>query len=159
TLDLVRPGAAGFSRTRVRRLVRKLQQLTGPVTAKSLEDTAFYRFHRLIALNEVGGDPDADGVKVDEFHRRMHARPPGGGGGLTGRSTHDPKRGEDARAGILALSELPDEWAAAVARWRSANARHVQRTGERRAPSPVLEYKLYQGLIGAWPLDRDVESL
>jgi (1->4)-alpha-D-glucan 1-alpha-D-glucosylmutase len=159
TLDLVRPGTTGFSRARVRRLVRKLQQLTGPVTAKSLEDAAFYRFHRLIALNEVGGDPAAHGVTVDEFHRRMCARAAAGGGGLTASSTHDTKRGEDARARILALSELPDEWAAAVAQWRDAAARHVQRADGRRAPSAGLEYKLYQGLIGAWPLDRDLAPL
>jgi (1->4)-alpha-D-glucan 1-alpha-D-glucosylmutase len=159
TLDLVRPGASGFSRARTRRFVRRLQQLTGPVTAKSLEDTAFYRFHRLIALNEVGGDPAADGITVDEFHRVMLARAAAGGGGLTASSTHDTKRGEDARARILALSELPDEWAAAVAQWRAATARHVQHGDVRRAPSGVLEYKLHQGLIGAWPLDRDLTAL
>ena len=159
TLDLVAPGRAGHSRVRTRRFVRKLQQLTGPVMAKALEDTAFYRFHRLIALNEVGGDPAADGVGIDEFHRRMRARVDSGAGGLTATATHDTKRGEDARARILALSELPDEWADAVAQWRAANARHVQRTGARRAPSAALEYKLYQGLIGAWPLDGDVGSL
>ena len=159
TLDLVAPGCSGHSRTRVRRFVRKLQQLTGPVMAKALEDTAFYRFHRLIALNEVGGDPAADAIEIDEFHRRMHERIAAAGGGLTATATHDTKRGEDARARILALSELPDEWARAVAQWRAANARHVQRTGGRRAPSEALEYKLYQALIGAWPLDRDVASL
>ena len=159
TLDLVRPGATGFSRARTRRFVRKLQQLTGPVTAKALEDTAFYRFHRLIALNEVGGNPAARGVAVDEFHRLMQARAAAGGGGLTASSTHDTKRGEDARARILALSELPDEWAAALAQWRAATARHLQPAGAGHAPSAGLEYKLYQGLIGAWPLDRDVTSL
>jgi (1->4)-alpha-D-glucan 1-alpha-D-glucosylmutase len=159
TLDLVAAGRGGHSRVRTRRFVRKLQQLTGPVTAKALEDTAFYRFHRLIALNEVGGDPAADGIGIDEFHRRMRERVVHGAGSLTATATHDTKRGEDARARILALSELPDEWAAAVAQWRAANARHVQRTGGRRSPSAGLEYKLYQGLIGAWPRDRDVGSL
>src|SRR5262249_54846032 len=142
-----------------RRFVRKLQQLTGPVMAKALEDTAFYRFHRLIALNEVGGDPAADGIGIDEFHRRMRERLAGAAGGLTATATHDTKRGEDARARTLALSELPDEWTSAVAAWRAANAHHVQWSGARRAPSPALEYKLYQGLVGAWPLDRDVRSL
>jgi (1->4)-alpha-D-glucan 1-alpha-D-glucosylmutase len=159
TLDLVVPGRTGHSRVRTRRFVRKLQQLTGPVMAKALEDTAFYRFHRLIALNEVGGDPAADGIGIDEFHRRMRARVVSGAGSLTATATHDTKRGEDARARILALSELPEEWADAVAQWRAANARHVQRMGARRAPSAGLEYKLYQGLVGAWPLDRDVQSL
>jgi len=159
TLDLVAPGRTGHSRTRTRRFVRKLQQLTGPAMAKALEDTAFYRFHRLIALNEVGGDPAADGIGIDEFHQRMRERVAGGGRGLTATATHDTKRGEDARARILALSELPEEWASAVAQWRAVNARHVQRSGGRRAPSAALEYKLYQALIGAWPLDRDVASL
>jgi len=159
TLDLVAPGRGGFSRARVRRFVRKLQQLTGPVMAKALEDTAFYRFHRLIALNEVGGDPAATGITVDQFHRRMAERVVATAGGLTATATHDTKRGEDARARILGLSELADEWAAVAAQWRAANARHVQQTGGRRAPSAALEHKLYQGLLGAWPLDRGVESL
>jgi (1->4)-alpha-D-glucan 1-alpha-D-glucosylmutase len=159
TLDLVVPGRGGYSRARAQRFVRKLQQLTGPVMAKALEDTAFYRFHRLIALNEVGGDPAADGLAVDEFHRRMRARVADGAGGLTATATHDTKRGEDARARILSLSELPDEWAAAVAQWRAANARHVQHARGRRAPSAAHEYMLYQALIGAWPLDRDIASL
>jgi (1->4)-alpha-D-glucan 1-alpha-D-glucosylmutase len=153
TLDLVAPGHTGFSRVRARRFVRKLQQLTGPAMAKSLEDTAFYRFHRLIALNEVGGNPAASGLAVDEFHRAMQARVAASPAGLTATATHDTKRGEDARARILALAEIPDEWAAAVAQWRAANARHVQQTEGRRAPSAAHEYMLYQALIGAWPLD------
>src|SRR5262249_884847 len=100
TLDLVVPGRAGHSRVRTRRFVRKLQQLTGPVMAKALEDTAFYRFHRLIALNEVGGDPAAVGIGIDEFHRRMRERVMRGAGSLTATATHDTKRGEDARARI-----------------------------------------------------------
>src|SRR5262249_47001405 len=88
TLDLVAPGRGGHSRVRTRRFVRKLQQLTGPVMAKALEDTAFYRFHRLIALNEVGGDPAADGIGIDEFHRHMRERVVGAGG-LTATATHD----------------------------------------------------------------------
>jgi (1->4)-alpha-D-glucan 1-alpha-D-glucosylmutase len=153
TLDLVAPGQTGFSRTRARRFVRKLQQLTGPAMAKSLEDTAFYRFHRLIALNEVGGNPASSGLAVDEFHRAMQARAATSPVGLTASATHDTKRGEDARARILALAEMPDDWAAAVAQWRAANARLVQQVDGRRAPSAAHEYMLYQALVGAWPLD------
>jgi (1->4)-alpha-D-glucan 1-alpha-D-glucosylmutase len=153
TLDLVAPGQAGFSRVRARRFVRKLQQLTGPVMAKSLEDTAFYRFHRLIALNEVGGNPASYGLAVEEFHRAMQARTASSPLGLTATATHDTKRGEDARARILALAEIPDDWAAAVAEWRVANARHVRAADRRRAPTAAHEYMLYQALIGAWPLD------
>ncbi|HEY4919723.1 MAG TPA: hypothetical protein VII40_06430, partial [Xanthobacteraceae bacterium] len=157
TLDLVAPGRAGHSGARARRFVRKLQQLTGPVMAKSLEDTAFYRFHRLIALNEVGGNPAASALPVDEFHRLMQERLASSPDGLTATATHDTKRGEDARARILALAEIPDDWAAAVAQWRAANARFVRHIGERRAPSAGHEYMLYQALVGAWPLEGDVE--
>jgi len=156
TLDLVAPGRAGYSRVRSHRFVRKLQQLTGPVMAKSLEDTAFYRFHRLIALNEVGGNPAATGLAVDDFHRLMQARAATAPDGLTATATHDTKRGEDARMRILALAELPDEWTAAVAQWRAINAQHLHRIGERRVPSAAHEYMLYQALIGAWPLDGDI---
>jgi len=155
TLDLIAPGQAGFSRARARRFVRKLQQLTGPVMAKSLEDTAFYRFHRLIALNEVGGNPAAPGLAIDEFHRAMQARAAGSSAGLSATATHDTKRGEDARTRILALAEIPGDWAAAVGEWRAANARHVQQADGRRAPSAAHEYMIYQALIGAWPLDGD----
>ncbi len=153
TLDLVAPGRTGFSRTRARRFVRKLQQLTGPVMAKSLEDTVFYRFHRLIALNEVGGSPAASGLAVDDFHRAMQARAATSPAGLTATATHDTKRGEDARARILALAEIPNEWTAAVAQWCAGNARYAGDVGGRRTPSPAHEYMLYQALIGAWPLD------
>ena len=157
TLDLVAPDRAGYGRARAHRFVRKLQQLTGPVMAKSLEDTAFYRFHRLIALNEVGGNPAASALPVDDFHRLMQERAATSPGGLTATATHDTKRGEDARARILALAELPDEWAAAVAQWSAVNARHVHRLGALRAPSAAHEYMLYQALIGAWPFDGDIE--
>ncbi|HEY1541650.1 MAG TPA: malto-oligosyltrehalose synthase, partial [Xanthobacteraceae bacterium] len=126
TLDLVAPGQTGFSRARARRFVRKLQQLTGPVMAKSLEDTSFYRFHRLIALNEVGGNPASSGLAIDDFHRSMQARAATSATGLTATATHDTKRGEDARARILALAEIPEDWATAVAQWRDANARYAQ---------------------------------
>jgi (1->4)-alpha-D-glucan 1-alpha-D-glucosylmutase len=157
TLDLVAPGRAGYSRLRARRFVRKLQQLTGPVMAKSLEDTAFYRFHRLIALNEVGGNPAASALAVDDFHRLMQERATTSPGGLTATATHDTKRGEDARVRILALAELSDEWTALVAQWRAVNAGHLSHAGARRAPSAAHEYMLYQALIGAWPFDGDVE--
>jgi (1->4)-alpha-D-glucan 1-alpha-D-glucosylmutase len=157
TLDLVAPGQTGFSRARARCFVRKLQQLTGPVMAKSLEDTSFYRFHRLIALNEVGGNPASTGLAIDDFHRAMQARTATSASGLTATATHDTKRGEDARARILALAEIPEDWATAVAQWRDANARCAQQADGLRAPSAAHEYMIYQALIGAWPLDGDVE--
>src|SRR5262245_27534736 len=79
-----------------------VQQFAGPMMAKSLEDTAFYRYHRLLALNEVGGDPAAQGLTIGEFHARMTERAAEGSQGLTATATHDTKRGEDARARLLA---------------------------------------------------------
>src|SRR3954447_9894856 len=106
TMDLIRPGRATHSAPRVRRFALKVQQFTGPLMAKSLEDTAFYRYHRLLALNEVGGDPAAGTLSVASFHTRMAARAKEAPHGMTATATHDTKRGEDARARILALSEV-----------------------------------------------------
>jgi (1->4)-alpha-D-glucan 1-alpha-D-glucosylmutase len=119
--------------------------------AKSLEDTAFYRFHRLLALNEVGGDPQAHALPVDGFHAAMQARARDWPQGMTATATHDTKRGEDARARLIALAEIPGEWTSAVARWKVLNAPHLVVDGEKRAPSATFEYMLYQALLGAWP--------
>ena len=99
------------------RFVMKFQQLTGPVMAKGVEDTAFYRYNRLVALNEVGSDPAAFGTSVAEFHRENAERARRWPHGLLTSSTHDTKRSEDVRARIAVLSELPREWRAAVNRW------------------------------------------
>ena len=114
TLDLIAPGRAGHSIARVRRFAFKVQQFTGPMMAKSLEDTAFYRYHRLLALNEVGGSPAARALPVESFHDLMRARAKEFPHGLTATATHDTKRGEDARTRLLALSELADDWEQAV---------------------------------------------
>src|SRR5262245_31083709 len=102
TLDLVARGRTGYSSARVRRFAFKTQQFTGPMMAKSLEDTAFYRYSRLLALNEVGGDPAASGLTVREFHHSMQSRAKDAPHGLTATATHDTKRGEDARMRVLA---------------------------------------------------------
>jgi (1->4)-alpha-D-glucan 1-alpha-D-glucosylmutase len=154
TMDLIEPGRAAHSAPRVRRFALKLQQFTGPVMAKSLEDTAFYRYHRLLALNEVGGDPSSPALSVDAFHATMKARAGRWPHGMTATSTHDTKRGEDARARLLALTELPGEWTSAVARWKIMNAPHLVIASEMRAPSATFEYMLYQALLGAWPLGQ-----
>jgi (1->4)-alpha-D-glucan 1-alpha-D-glucosylmutase len=153
TMDLIRPGRATHSIPRVRRFALKVQQLTGPVMAKSLEDTTFYRYHRALALNEVGGDPSAKALSVGAFHQAMSARAGEWPHGMTATATHDTKRGEDARARLIALTEIPGEWASAVARWKILNAPHLVRQGGMRAPSATFEYMLYQVLIGAWPAD------
>ncbi len=118
----------------MRNFALKLQQFTGPLMAKALEDTTFYRHHRLLALNEVGGEPDSGELTADEFHRLQKARVEAGDHGLTATATHDTKRGEDARARILALSEIPADWAAAVRDWRELNAAIAARAGADRSP-------------------------
>jgi (1->4)-alpha-D-glucan 1-alpha-D-glucosylmutase len=150
TLDLVARGRSCHSATRVRRFAHKVQQFTGPMMAKSLEDTAFYRYHRLIALNEVGGNPAAGAVGVADFHALMKRRAVQMPHGLTATATHDTKRGEDARARLLSLSEISADWADAVASWRTMNAPLIDRSTPRRIPSAAHEYMLYQALLGAW---------
>jgi (1->4)-alpha-D-glucan 1-alpha-D-glucosylmutase len=151
TMDLIKPGRPLRSEPRVRRFALKVQQFTGPLMAKSLEDTAFYRYHRLLALNEVGGDPAARAMSVDAFHETMQVRAGEWPHGMTATATHDTKRGEDARARLMALAEIPGEWASAVARWKILNAPHLVIDGKVRAPSATFEYMLYQALLGAWP--------
>jgi (1->4)-alpha-D-glucan 1-alpha-D-glucosylmutase len=151
TMDLIKPGGPAHSPPRVRRFALKVQQFTGPMMAKSLEDTSFYRYHRLLALNEVGGDPSAKALSIDAFHETMKTRAAEWPHGMTATATHDTKRGEDARARLIALTEIPGEWASAVARWKILNAPHLAIKGEMRAPSVTSEYMLYQALLGAWP--------
>jgi len=153
TMDLIKPGRAAHSAPRVRRFALKVQQFTGPLMAKSLEDTAFYRYHRLLALNEVGGDPSAKALPLPDFHAMMAARGREWPHGLTASATHDTKRGEDARMRIMALAEIPGEWTSAVARWKLLNAPHLVTEGDMRAPSATFEYMLYQTLLGAWQPD------
>jgi (1->4)-alpha-D-glucan 1-alpha-D-glucosylmutase len=150
TLDLIASGQTCHGAARVRRFALKLQQLTGPMMAKSLEDTAFYRYHRLIALNEVGGNPAALPISVPDFHALMKGRNALVPHGLTATATHDTKRGEDARARLLCLSEIPADWAQAVAAWRTMNAPLIDTSTPSRIPSPAHEYMLYQALLGAW---------
>ncbi len=130
--------------------VVRFQQTCGPVMAKGVEDTAFYRWFRLCALNDVGGDPEHLGVTPDEFHawseRQQRTRP----ATMTTLSTHDTKRSEDVRARLFALSELPDEWGGHVVAWRAATSAY--RPDELDANT---EYLLWQTLVGAWPLDAE----
>jgi (1->4)-alpha-D-glucan 1-alpha-D-glucosylmutase len=133
----------------------KFQQLTGPVMAKGVEDTAFYRYNRLVSLNEVGGDPSRFGTTPAEFHRQNAERRRRRPHGLLASSTHDTKRSEDVRARIDVLSELPREWRAALNRWARLNRRHKTRIGGRPAPDQADEYLLYQTLLGAWPDEEE----
>jgi (1->4)-alpha-D-glucan 1-alpha-D-glucosylmutase len=159
TMDLAKPGTALHSAPRVRRFALKVQQFTGPLMAKSLEDTAFYRTHRLLALNEVGGEPSASALSSPSFHQMMQTRARDWPHAMTTTATHDTKRGEDARARLIALSELAGEWTGTVARWKMLNAPHIITRGGLRAPSATFEYMLYQTLLGVWPLTPPDHSL
>lgn len=131
----------------------KVQQLTGPVMAKALEDTAFYRFNRLVSLNEVGGDPGKFGTSVEEFHRQNRTRLKSWPQSLLASSTHDTKRSEDVRARINVLSEIPTEWRAALNRWTRLNRKLKQLNDGALAPHRADDYVIYQTLIGTWPVD------
>nr|MDQ2659757.1 malto-oligosyltrehalose synthase [Verrucomicrobiota bacterium] len=133
--------------------VLKFQQSTGPIMAKGLEDTAFYIYNRLAALNEVGGEPQQFGVTPEEFHTRNVSVQSAWPATLLATSTHDTKRSEDTRARMLAISELPGAWSKALGRWRTINRRAKRRIDEAEAPDANEEYLLYQTLLGTWPVD------
>ncbi|MEY2549480.1 MAG: (1-_4)-alpha-D-glucan 1-alpha-D-glucosylmutase [Verrucomicrobiota bacterium] len=132
--------------------VLKFQQSTGPIMAKGLEDTAFYIYNRLVALNEVGGEPQHFGISVEDFHGQNAARQRDWPATLLATSTHDTKRSEDVRARILAISEVPQLWRSSLQRWRVINRRWKRSVDESSAPDPNEEYLFYQTLLGSWPL-------
>jgi (1->4)-alpha-D-glucan 1-alpha-D-glucosylmutase len=135
-----------------RQFILKLQQCTGPITAKGVEDTAYYVYNRLVALNEVGGDPGVFGTSVEKFHDQSKTCLALFPHTLLTTSTHDTKRSEDVRARLAALTELPQEWANGVRRWHQANRKfRIELAGE-LAPDANEEYLLYQTLAGTWPL-------
>ncbi|HEX6186306.1 MAG TPA: malto-oligosyltrehalose synthase, partial [Pyrinomonadaceae bacterium] len=134
-----------------RDFVLRFQQLTSPVTAKGLEDTAFYRFYPLASLNEVGGEPALIGVPLERFHERNRDRQETWPHALSATSTHDTKRGEDTRARINVLSEIPEEWNRALHRWREMNRTRKARLDGAEAPDANEEYLVYQTLVGTWP--------
>ncbi len=140
-------------RAEQRRFVGKFQQVTAPVMAKGVEDTAFYVYNRLLALNEVGGDPRQFGTSVAAFHRRNQERLARCPYALSATATHDTKRGEDARARIAVLSEIPKAWQQALSRWSRLNKKFKVLRDEETWPDRNEEYFLYQTLIGTWPLE------
>ena len=140
-----------ISGTQENEFALRFQQLSGPVMAKGVEDTTFYRFNRLVSLNEVGGDPGRFGTSVEEFHEANARMARDWPGTMLASSTHDTKRSEDVRARISLLSEIPEAWGAAVGRWAEMNAGH--KAGG--LPDANAEYLLYQVLVGAHPLDVD----
>ena len=142
--DLV--GTRGYERAEVIATAMHFQQLTGPVMAKSVEDTAFYRYHRLVSLNEVGGEPDHVGVSPSAFHHLLQQQQRRHPCSMLASATHDHKRGEDVRARIDALSELPLEWRRQVRRWARLNRLKRRELDGQRVPGRNDEYLLYQTL-------------
>lgn len=146
---------------RIVQFVQGLQQYTAPVTAKGMEDTAFYHFNRLVSLNDVGFDPRNFGVSTAAFHGENKQRQEHWPQAMVNTSTHDSKRSEDVRARINVLSEMAPEWRRYLARWGRLNRHRKRLVDDHRVPSRNDEYLFYQTLIGAWPLndsDADPET-
>ena len=136
----------------------RFQQVTGPVMAKGVEDTALYVYNRLASLNEVGGAPNHFGVSLEKFHRVNGERLQTWPHALLATSTHDTKRSEDVRARLNVLSEMPDEWQEALGRWRKLNAPKRTAVDGVLAPDGNDEYVLYQALLGLWPCEPLTEE-
>jgi (1->4)-alpha-D-glucan 1-alpha-D-glucosylmutase len=146
------PADAGEITAR-RLFAMKLQQYTGPVQAKGLEDTAFYRYNVLVSVNEVGGDPSRIGRPLEDFHAANARRASDWPFDMLTTATHDTKLGEDVRARINVLSEVPDEWGREASKWMRINRSHRQIVDGDPAPDRNDEYRLYQVLVGAWPIE------
>ena len=153
TTDIVRKRRRTFNRRAVVSFAMKFQQFTGPVAAKALEDTAFYRYTRLLSLNEVGGDPRRFGTTIAAFHHLNHEHAKSWPRTMVTTATHDTKRGEDVRARINVLTEFPAEWGRRIRRWSTLNRRAKSEVEGTPAPSADDEYLLYQTLVGAWPIE------
>jgi (1->4)-alpha-D-glucan 1-alpha-D-glucosylmutase len=137
----------------------KFQQLTGPVMAKGMEDTACYVYSRFIAVNEVGGSPRQFGISVDEFHAGNSKRAAAWPYSMLATSTHDTKRSEDVRARLDVLSEMPRSWGAQALNWRKTNRVHKRLLSDgRHVPDLNEEYFLYQTLVGSWPFQLENAS-
>jgi (1->4)-alpha-D-glucan 1-alpha-D-glucosylmutase len=147
------PPTQELSHTAALRFAMKVQQFSGPVMGKGVEDTAFYRYNRFVALNEVGGAPERFGLAPALFHKANAARAQNWPHAMLATATHDTKRGEDNRARLAVLSEMPEEWRRQVETWtRILRARRgdVERTA---APDRDDVYMLYQMFVGSWPID------
>lgn len=145
-------GLTEAHRAERREFVMRFQQITAPVMAKGFEDTALYRYYPLASLNEVGGDPGRFGIELDAFHEWSGRRAAEWPDTMSATSSHDTKRGEDTRARISVLSEIPGEWEQAIYRWYEMNSSARKEIEEgRQVPDPNEEYLLYQTLVGVWP--------
>ncbi len=131
-------------------LTTRFQQYSGPVMAKGVEDTTFYLYHRLVSLNEVGGNPGRFGFSAEEFHAACQETQEKYPYAMLATSTHDTKRSEDARARLNVLTALPERWAQVVRRWAEGNQRHHNELVDRNT-----EYMLYQNMVGTWPISEE----
>ncbi len=138
---------------------RRFQQLTGPLMAKSLEDTLFFRHVEFLALNEVGGELEPDEGGLDHFHSEMGKRLVNQPLGLSASSTHDTKRGEDGRARLFALAEDTDRFVSLFKRWREMNNGTVQILDDGPAPDPELEWMIFQAIVAHWPVELHAGDL
>jgi len=140
------------ARDEAARFRTRFQQLTGPLMAKSVEDTLFFRQNMDLALNEVGAEPLRRNFSLARFHQEMQTRLKKQPDALSGTSTHDTKRGEDARARLYTLTEAPARWAECVTRWREMNKDKVSMLEDGPAPRPAVAWMIYQALAGVWPV-------
>ena len=157
TTDIARGRSVSF-RERVQDFAMKFQQVSSPVMAKGVEDTAFYRYHRLISLNDVGGDPRRFGISVAAFHAATRVSASRWPHNLLATSTHDSKRSEDVRARLNVLSEMTLAWKQILKRWSRLNRGRKRIIEGIEAPSRNDEYLLYQTLVGTWPLTQPDEA-
>lgn len=134
-------------------VIMRLQQFTGALMAKGIEDTMFYVYNRHIALNEVGGQPTHFGISLSEFHKSMYKRSLTLPHSLNATSTHDTKRGEDSRVRLQVLTEMAEEWEAKTLLWSSLNKKFSRITGHKECPTSNEEYLFYQALIGSFPIN------
>src|SRR4029079_6313174 len=137
----------------LRQFAMKFQQFSAPVQAKGIEDTSFYRYNVLMSRNEVGVDPSHFGATADEFHGGNRVRLERWPLEMNTTATHDTKRGEDARARLNVLSEVPMDWRHSVSEWRKINAVHRTAVDRAYAPDANDEYLFYQALVGSWPAE------
>jgi (1->4)-alpha-D-glucan 1-alpha-D-glucosylmutase len=154
-LSVLQPQSDPSLRRARQHFLMRFQQFTGPAMAKGFEDTLLYVYNRFLSLNEVGGDPQTFGLSLDRFHGFHQRRARHWPHAMNATSTHDSKRGEDVRARLNVLSEIPQQWRQAVTRWADMNERHKQRCDGILAPQRNDEYLLYQTLVGALPFDED----
>ncbi|MGE5138083.1 MAG: malto-oligosyltrehalose synthase, partial [Rudaea sp.] len=148
---------AEADRARVAFFIMRFQQMTGPIMAKGVEDTAFYIYNRLVSLNEVGGSPSVFGLPPAALHRHNAERLQSWPHSMLASSTHDTKRSEDVRARLDVLSEMPDEWRQAVQRWHRLNQGKKRSVDDELAPDMNEEYLFYQALVGTWPVEPSAD--